>query len=132
VIGIGAALAQAQQAPDAADRTAIREVIARQLAAFLRDDGAEAFSYASPEIQRLFGGPEAFMAMVRDGYRPVYRPREYEFRPLDLVAGRLVQPVLVVGPDGVPVLALYFMERQPGGEWRIGGCTLTTVDDKAV
>jgi hypothetical protein len=31
----------------------------------------------------------------------------------------------VIGPDGQPALALYAMERQPDGSWRIAGCTLT-------
>ena len=57
------------------DRNAIRQVIENQLAAFQRDDGSEAFSYASPGIQRRFGTPDNFMAMVRSGYAAVYRPR---------------------------------------------------------
>ena len=35
-----------------ADRTAIRNVIAEQLAAFQRDDGGAAFGLAAPSIQQ--------------------------------------------------------------------------------
>ena len=42
------------------------------------------------------------------------------------IDGRLTQLVNVVGPDGVARVALYFMERQADGSWRIGGCMLTT------
>jgi hypothetical protein len=110
--------------PDATDAAAIRHVIEAQLKAFRADDGAQAFSYASPAIQSIFKDPDTFMSMVRAGYQPVYRPREVEFRDLVPVQGRLTQRVLVVGPDGVPVVAQYVMERQPDGSWRIDGCTL--------
>ena len=35
------------------------------------------------------------------------------------------------GPDGRPRIALYIMERQPDGSWKIDGCILTESDDKA-
>lgn len=110
--------------PAAADAAAVRAVIEAQLRAFQADDGAAAFSFAAPAIQAMFGDPATFMAMVRDGYRPVYRPREVEFRDLTTSGANLVQRVLFVGPDGVPVIARYTMQRQPDGSWRIGGCAL--------
>jgi hypothetical protein len=57
-----------------ADQAAIRQVIQNQIAAFRRDDGAAAFSYASPSIRAQFGSPENFMHIVRNAYQPVYRP----------------------------------------------------------
>jgi hypothetical protein len=45
--------------------------------------------------------------------------------------GRTVQMMRFVGPDGVAVIAMYDMERQPDGTWRISGgvllCTEETV-----
>lgn len=108
---------------------AIRGVIERQLQAFQRDDGGEAFSYASPGIQARFGTPAAFMAMVRSGYGAVYRPLEVEFRSLSLEQGRGVQEVYFVGPDGRAALALYLMERQPDGSWRIDGVRLVELPE---
>jgi hypothetical protein len=35
-----------------------------------------------------------------------------------------LQEILVVGPDGQPVLAEYIMQRQPDGSWRINGVIL--------
>jgi hypothetical protein len=115
----------------AADRGAIRAVVEDQLAAFQRDDGDAAFAFASPGIRAQFGTVDNFMAMVRAGYQPVYRPREVAFGDVRVDdGGRIVQRVLLVGPDGVPVVALYTMERQPDGSWRIAGCTLTRSPDK--
>jgi hypothetical protein len=116
------ALAVMAAAPDPSDAAAIRGVIEGQLQAFRSDDGAQAFAYASPAIQSIFKDPDTFMSMVRSGYQPVYRPQEVEFRDLVPVEGRWTQRVLVIGPDGVPVVAQYMMEKQPDGSWRIDGC----------
>jgi hypothetical protein len=110
--------------PNPADVQAIRGVIEAQLQAFRADDGAQAFAYASPAIQSIFKDPDTFMSMVRNAYQAVYRPREVEFRDLVPVEGRWTQRVLVVGGDGVPVVAEYVMERQPDGTWRIDGCVM--------
>lgn len=117
------------QAPSEADASGIRKVIEGQLAAFARDDGAGAFTFASPGIQAMFGTPDTFMAMVRGGFPSVYRPREVEFRDLASEGGRLVQRVFLIGPDGKPVIARYTMERQADGSWRIAGCVLEDAPD---
>ncbi|MGF6230397.1 hypothetical protein QFZ27_004352 [Inquilinus ginsengisoli] len=114
-----------------ADGPAIVGVIQKQLEAFQADRAAEAFGYASPDIQHLFGTADNFLAMVRQGYPPVYRPRSVDFRELVTSEGRIVQKVLFVGPDGVPVIAEYFMERQPDGSWRIDGCRLDRGGDQS-
>ncbi len=114
-------------APAAAEPAgAIRTVIEGQLDAFQRDAGGEAFSYASPDIRRKFGTPETFMRMVRSGYPQVYRPQAVQFEGLRPDGeGRAVQEVFFVGPDGGGSLALYFMERQPDGTWKIDGVQIT-------
>lgn len=114
-----------------ADQTAIRAVIKEQIAAFQRDDGSAAFALASPGIQRQFGTPANFMAMVRSGYQPVYRPRRVEFREVVELFSSPTQKVLVIGPDGLPVLALYPMAKQPDGSWRTDGCYLVRMTDLA-
>lgn len=108
----------------AADRAAIKGVIESQIAAFRRDDGPAAFAFASPAIKRMFGTPENFMDMVRGGYPQVYRPSSVSFGELLRADDALVQLVEVVGPDGLPVIAVYEMERQPDGTWQINGCSL--------
>lgn len=116
---------------DAGDRGAIRAVIGQQLEAFRRDDGKTAFSFASPMIRSMFGTPEVFMEMVRQSYRPVYRPREVRFDALITWRGKPTQRVILVGPDQKVVIALYEMQRQPNGEWKINGCYLLAADEKA-
>ena len=131
IAACAAALAQTAELPEP-DRQAIRRTIERQLEAFRRDDGAAAFSYASPEIQRQFRTPEAFMHMVRQGYPQVYRSTEVDFRDLVTAAeGAPMQAVLVVGPDGGTAMALYRMQKQPDGSWRIDGCALLKTEESA-
>ena len=112
-----------------ADRAAIREVIGRQVEAFRRDDGDNAFGAASPGIQRMFGRSDIFMDMVRQGYQPVYRPRVFDFREIVDLHGQPAQKVHVVGPDGRPVTAFYPMTQLPDGSWRIDGCFLQAPDE---
>ena len=114
------------------DKTAIEAVISHQLGAFHRDDGQAAFSDASPMIQEMFHDPGTFMEMVKTGYLPVYRSSHVEFRDLGMIDGKLIQQVYMVGPDGVAVLALYEMQRQPDGSWRINGCSIARAPDQGV
>jgi hypothetical protein len=111
-------------APSSADRSAIRDVIEKQIDAFRADDAERAFGFASPTIRGMFGTAEIFMDMVRQGYPPVYRPRSVEFGALADLDGQPAQKVHIVGPDGRPVTAIYVMTRLPDGTWRIDGCYL--------
>ena len=124
----GTAIAQDSALTDQ-DRAEIRAIIGRQVEAFRADDEAAAFGYASPDIQRLFGTPDIFMDMVRQGYQPVYRPRVFDFREIVMLHGQPAQKVHVIGPDGRPVTAWYPMTRLPDGSWRINGCFLQAPDD---
>ena len=131
VVGLVLSLAAPAFAQDlsAADRSAIRDVIQRQVDAFSRDDGEDAFGYASPSIRRMFGTSEVFMDMVRQGYQPVYRPRQFDFREIVTLHGQVTQKVHVVGPDGRPVTAFYPMMQLPDGTWRINGCYLQAPEE---
>ncbi|HKU97707.1 MAG TPA: DUF4864 domain-containing protein [Vineibacter sp.] len=130
-LGLFGLPARAAEPPDAADGAAIRSVIDSQIAAFRRDDGEAAFAYAAPTIQRMFGTVDHFMAMVRGGYQPVYRPQTYRFGTLGVIDDVIVQKVHIVGPDGSAVTAFYTMEKQPDGTWRIAGCALGAPEEQS-
>ena len=110
---------------------ATRAVIENQIAAFQRDDADGAFAFAAPSIRQKFGDAATFIRMVRDGYRPVYRPREVLFRGIDATGALPIQEVLVVGPDGRGFIARYPMQKQPDGGWLIAGCFLSPFDGEA-
>ncbi len=103
----------------------VREVVQAQLDAFQRDDGAAAFALATPGIRATFGDADTFMAMVKTSYAVVYRPKTVEFGAALLLEGMVVQPVRLTDDEGQAWLAVYPMEKQPGGEWRTAGCQLS-------
>jgi hypothetical protein len=107
-----------------ADRAAVQSVIERQLNAFLTDDAATAYSFAAPNITARIPTDEIFMEMVREGYRPVYRPRSWSFGPIRENAGQIEQIVDLVDADGVQWNARYLLEKQPDGTWKITACYL--------
>jgi hypothetical protein len=114
-----------------ADRAAIAGVIRDQIAAFRVDDAARAFGYASPGIQAKFGTAERFLEMVRSGYAPVYQAEDLAFGEIAVENGIPVQAVEIHTLEGEGVLALYFMERQPDGSWRINGVLMTRLPERS-
>lgn len=128
--GIAGAQKGSPASLSAEERAAIRKVIESQLAAFRRDDGNAAFSFADPEIQSQFKTPENFMRMVRKGYRMLYRPSQIIFKTALAGKGQIVQPIIATGEDGRTVMALYLMIRLPQGEWRIGSVVLLPTEQK--
>lgn len=116
--------------PNDVEKTEIRQIIQAQIDAFLADDAEAAFSLNSPGIKARFGNPKNFMKMVKTGYQPVYRPRAYFFKEIVNIEGQIVQHVLVIDQNEQPVLAIYPMERQQDGHWRIDGCFLTSADSQ--
>ncbi len=113
------------------DSSEIRSAILEQIEAFRQDDGASAFAIAAPEIQKKFGDPERFMAIVAAVYPQVYRPQKITFLDLNNTGDDVVQKVLLIGPNGRLVIALYQM-IEIYGRWRIKGCVLNTPPEKAI
>lgn len=108
-----------------ADEQLAQDVVTRQLEAFLSGDFEQAYSYASPDIRKIFPTLDRFMAMVQTGYLPVLRPGNYAFGRVERLAdGRLVWEVMINGPDGSDYTAAYFMEMQPDGSWKVDAVTM--------
>src|SRR4029078_811178 len=114
----------AQSVTDA-EAQEFQSVITSQLNAFNADDGAAAYGFAAPTIKRMFPSPEIFMSMVKKGYAPVYRRQSYSFGSIgNEMGGAPPQHVTIVDVNGKTWTALYAMERQPDGSWKIVGCQL--------
>lgn len=126
----GSGAAQDDHGIGADQQAVFKQIIQSQIAAFQRDDGIAAFSFAAPGIRSRFGTPDNFMHMVRSGYPAVYRPRGVAFMEARLKDGRPYQAVRFVGPDGRGVIALYEMQKQPDGSWKIAGVYLVPIDDR--
>jgi len=115
---------RAQSVSDA-EAAEFQRIITSQLNAFSADDGVAAYGFAAPNIQRLFPTPEVFMSMVQKGYAPVYRRQSYAFGRIgNEMGGQPTQHVTIIDANGKAWTALYAMQRQPDGSWKISGCSL--------
>jgi hypothetical protein len=112
------------QTPQDADWKAMRRIIAEQRAALIAGDGEKAFSYATPGIRAQFGDAQTFMEMVRAGYAALLTARYVEFLQGAVIEGVVVVPLRLVDADNTVRVALYTMERQRKGGWRIAGCRI--------
>jgi hypothetical protein len=106
------------------DVAAAQDVIRAQEQAFSRDDAVAAYSYAAPAIHELFPQADIFMFMVRNSYAPVYRHRSFEFGEARMEGGWIAQRVHIVDANGGTWEALYTLELEPDGTFKITGCSL--------
>jgi hypothetical protein len=108
-----------------AEVKAAQAVIDAQLKAFAAGDNAAAYSHAAPTIRRIFPTLDSFMGMVTGAYQPVYKPLNYAFGKVEETSPTsIIQQVLVVGPDGKDYEAVYTLELQPDGTYKITGVSL--------
>lgn len=104
---------------------AAQQVIDGQLKAFIANDGSLAYSFAAPNIKRLFPTAGVFMDMVGKGYAPVRQPKGYSFGKVqEMSPTSIIQQVLITGSDGKDYEAVYTLELQSDGTYRITGCSL--------
>lgn len=116
LIGSGAA-----RADTAAE---IQTVISDQLNAFKADDSSRAYGHAADVIKEMFPSQDIFMEMVRAGYPPVYRAKDWTFAepaPLDNGYSQIVR---LTDEQGRQWNALYTLERDSTGAWKITGCRI--------
>ena len=106
------------------DVAAAQGIIRAQVDAFGRDDAATAYSFAAPAIQSMFPQADIFIGMVKQRYAPVYRHKSFEFGEARASDGKIAQRVHIVDADGVPWEALYTLELEPDGSFKIVGCVL--------
>ena len=129
--------AEAQQGPlettlSASQWKAIQRVISAQRAALIAGDGKKAFAYASPGIQAQLGDAVAFMTMVHDGYSVLLTARYVVFLEGAVIDGAVIQPLRLIDADNTVRVALYTMEKQSNGTWRVSGCRIAPSTVQAI
>lgn len=105
--------------PAAAQSEGIQSTINGQMEAFRADDFERAFTYASPNIKRMFGSSERFGMMVRNGYPMVWKNANVRYLELRELGGNLWQMVQVEDQAGGFHYLDYMMVESPDG-WQIG------------
>jgi len=108
---------------DVTAKPAITQTIQSQIDAFRADDFEQAFTFASPNIQGIFGTAQTFGRMVQQGYPMVHRPSAVQFLDLREDGGVLVQRVQVRDAQGKSHLLEYQMMNGENG-WKINGVQL--------
>ena len=111
---------------------AVRAIVEAQVAALAAGDAEEAFSYATPDIQKRFGSAENFLAMVRLSYSALIKAEVFEVEAVEAQGQHGAVRAHVVGKDGKAFKAIYPLLRQPDGTWRIDGCYLQTTDGQSL
>ena len=129
---VASAPPDAKAALAAAEWKAIKQVIGDQRAALKAGDAAKAFAHAAPGIRAQFGSAENFLAMVRAAYEPLLAARYAEFLQGAVIEGSVIQPLRLIAPDNSVQVALYTMEKQKNGRWKISGCVLAPSSVQAV
>jgi len=110
------------QADEASDRKETRAVIEAQLEAFKQGDGPKAFSYATPNIQTMFGDAETFMKMVREGYDVVVKPVTVSFVKFETDGMNALHAVQMIDRQKTLWNVYYVLQKRPDGTWRISSC----------
>lgn len=116
------------QTPGEAD--AIEGTIRSQILAMQEDDWAEAFSYASPNIQNIFRNPDTFSQMVTNGYPMVWRPKSYRTGTLEATPQGWVQTMFFEDQQGRLFIADYLMQ-QIDGVWLINGVQIRPAPEES-
>ncbi|MEO8487813.1 MAG: DUF4864 domain-containing protein [Betaproteobacteria bacterium] len=130
----GSALAQAPATDTlpASDWREIRSVVEAQRDALVAGNAERAYGYASRGIREQFGDAQTFLRMVLQAYAALVDAREAVLLEGAVIEGRVIQPMRLVLPDNTVQIALYTMEKQRAGGWRIAGCILAPSTLKAV
>lgn len=128
LIAVFVGLASPVRADDTADA---QTIIRAQVDAFIRGDAAAAYSHAARGIRGVFTQADVFMGMVTKNYPPIVRHKSFEFGKAEASGDIVAQSVRIVDDEGVPWQALYTLEKQPDGNWKITGCTLQKIGEAA-
>ena len=106
------------------DIASAQGVIRAQEQAFVRGDAAAAYSYAAPAIKKLFPQADIFLSMVQNSYAPVWRHKSFEFGEARIEGKWVAQRVHIVDADGEAWEAMYTLEQDADGSFKITGCSL--------
>lgn len=128
IVLTGVLTVQARAAEVQPKNGGVEATIGAQLEAFIADDFVTAFGFASSSIKGIFGSPERFGNMVRNGYPMVWRPGDVRYLELRNIDGALWQKVLIRDQaGGLHVLDYQMIETSDG--WRINGVQLLKQPD---
>lgn len=131
VVGFSAGHAEAEDGA-ANSAQAITGVVRLQLEAFADDDAEKAFSLSTETTRNLAGTPNEFMQVIRRKFTPIYRHRQAFFSEPEIIGPHALQVVQLIDHDNLIWIAIYQVEQETDGAWRIDGCQLFETDDMSI
>ena len=106
-------------------------VVENQIKAFHQREHEEAFGYAAPALRIVFRDVENFIRMVKRGYNPIYTAQNWAFGRSRSEGDSIHHEVLISGPNGGEWKALYSLQKQADGKWKIVGVQLLKSAEKS-
>ena len=115
-----------------ADVASIQGAILGQLHALSEDDATRAFELSSPSIRSQMGDADNFLRIIKEEYSPIYRHLVVIFSAPELLGDTIIQIVRLTDRENRVWLAIYSMERDTSGSWKIDGCQLLETSSVSV
>ncbi|MBI1891492.1 MAG: DUF4864 domain-containing protein [Burkholderiales bacterium] len=112
--------------------TAIQKTVRQQIDALANDDALGAFALTSTDTRTRIGTPDDFLRLIKEEYDPVYRHRLALYSPPQIVNGKTYQLVRLTDLDSRVWIAIYLLDRDEVGDWKIEGCQLVETTTVAV
>lgn len=109
---------------NAIDVRSIQAVVRSHIDALTQDDAEQVFESATSATQVEFGSAEDFLQLIKREYRPIYQSRQAIFSYPEVIDGDTIQMVNVTDDSSHVWVALFRMERDSDGSWKIDGCEL--------
>lgn len=106
------------------DQLAIKAVVASQLEALAADNADAAFALATADTRSRLRNSDTFLQIIKQQFTPIYRHQRALFSAPEVIAGRMVQIVRLTDSESSVWLAIYQMQKESDGQWKIAGCRL--------
>lgn len=111
---------------------AVTLVVQSQLHAFAEDDAETAFNLATESTQSLARTPNDFLKVIKQRFTPIYRHRHALFSEPEIIEGHALQIVQLIDHDNLVWIAIYEVEREADGKWKIDGCQLFETNNMSI
>jgi hypothetical protein len=114
------------------DARSIQAAIRGQLHALAQDDAEAAFALSTPSIRSQMGSPENFLRVIKEDYSPMYRHLVVIFSAPENLGDSIIQIVRLTDRESRVWMAIYSMQRDSVGSWKIDGCQLLETDSVSI
>lgn len=114
------------------DARSIQAAVRGQLQALAQDDAESAFALSTPSIRSQMGSPENFLRVIKEEYSPMYRHLIVIFSAPENLGDSIIQIVRLTDRESRVWMAIYSMQRDAVGSWKIDGCQLLETDSVSI